>query len=226
MGSLLRPPTLRRAHRLHQDGQLSEDQFRHAQEEAIREAVSLQEKVGLRLVTDGEFRGASYWSRFVDGIDGMEVREALFEFRDDSGERLAFSAPHVAARLSRPGTICGDELTFLGRATTAAPKLTLPAPSTMHFWRGPAGREPSTYADLEELFVDLADIYRREVVESPDDLRRAIDEASPHVPIERLGLSPQCGFASTVAGNPLTEDDQRRKLELVVEVAQEVWGTT
>ena len=61
-------------------------------------------------------------------------------------------------------------------------------------------------------------------IESQDDLLRRIEEASQHVPIERLSLSPQCGFASTAAGNLMTQDDQWRKLELVVETARKVSG--
>ena len=62
------------------------------------------------------------------------------------------------------------------------------------------------------------------VLESRDTLRRRVDEASQFVPLDRLALSPQCGFASSVGGNPLTADDQRRKLQLVVETAEAVWG--
>jgi 5-methyltetrahydropteroyltriglutamate--homocysteine methyltransferase len=61
-------------------------------------------------------------------------------------------------------------------------------------------------------------------LESSDALKRRIDEASRHVPLENLCLSPQCGFASSEVGNQLTENDQRRKLALVAEVAREVWG--
>ena len=60
--------------------------------------------------------------------------------------------------------------------------------------------------------------------ESEDDLLRRIEEASRYVPMENLSLSPQCGFASTAAGNLLTEDEQWRKLELVVETARKAWG--
>jgi 5-methyltetrahydropteroyltriglutamate--homocysteine methyltransferase len=62
------------------------------------------------------------------------------------------------------------------------------------------------------------------VLESKDELKRRIDEASRYVPIEDLCLSPQCGFSSTHHGNALTEADQWRKLGLIVEVASEVWG--
>ncbi len=62
-------------------------------------------------------------------------------------------------------------------------------------------------------------------VETKDELKRRIDEAAKYVPLENLCLSPQCGFASTFRGNPITADVQRRKLELVVQVATEVWGS-
>jgi len=61
-------------------------------------------------------------------------------------------------------------------------------------------------------------------LESKDALKRRVEEASRYVPLDRLCLSPQCGFASTVEGNELTLDQQRAKLELVVETAQEIWG--
>jgi 5-methyltetrahydropteroyltriglutamate--homocysteine methyltransferase len=62
-------------------------------------------------------------------------------------------------------------------------------------------------------------------LEDKSALRRRIDEASRHVPLERLAVSPQCGFASTELGNPITPEMQEAKLRLVVELAQDVWGT-
>jgi 5-methyltetrahydropteroyltriglutamate--homocysteine methyltransferase len=61
-------------------------------------------------------------------------------------------------------------------------------------------------------------------LESQDTLMRRIEEASRYVDIDDLALSPQCGFASVAAGNLITSDDQRRKLELVVETARRMWG--
>lgn len=61
-------------------------------------------------------------------------------------------------------------------------------------------------------------------LESRDEVLRRIEQASRHVPLENLALSPQCGFASAAAGNLLSLDDQRRKLELVVDIARRVWG--
>jgi 5-methyltetrahydropteroyltriglutamate--homocysteine methyltransferase len=61
-------------------------------------------------------------------------------------------------------------------------------------------------------------------LEDADDLRRRIDEASEFVDFERLALSPQCGFASTAPGNPISPEKQRAKLQLVVDVARSIWG--
>ena len=61
-------------------------------------------------------------------------------------------------------------------------------------------------------------------LEKKDDLKRRIDEAAKYAPLDQLCLSPQCGFSSTVHGNNIAVEDQRRKLALVVETASEVWG--
>jgi methionine synthase II (cobalamin-independent) len=64
------------------------------------------------------------------------------------------------------------------------------------------------------------------MLESKDELKRRIDAASKHLALDQLCLSPQCGFASNFMGNPVTVDDERRKLELVVETARDVWGAS
>jgi 5-methyltetrahydropteroyltriglutamate--homocysteine methyltransferase len=61
-------------------------------------------------------------------------------------------------------------------------------------------------------------------LENVDDLKRRIDEAARYLPLDQLAISPQCGVASDVVGNLLTPDDQKRKLERVVETARQVWG--
>jgi 5-methyltetrahydropteroyltriglutamate--homocysteine methyltransferase len=77
----------------------------------------------------------------------------------------------------------------------------------------------------EDRFVVLGLVTtKKPQLESADELRRRIAEASRYVPRERLALSPQCGFASTIEGNRISPEDQRRKLELVASVAREVWG--
>jgi len=61
-------------------------------------------------------------------------------------------------------------------------------------------------------------------LETPAELKRRIEEASALVPLERLALSPQCGFATSVIGNRITVEDQKRKLRVICETAREVWG--
>ena len=63
-------------------------------------------------------------------------------------------------------------------------------------------------------------------LETVDDLKQRIERASKYIPLEQLAISPQCGFASDVVGNLISEDDQKRKLEAVVETARQVWGTS
>jgi 5-methyltetrahydropteroyltriglutamate--homocysteine methyltransferase len=61
-------------------------------------------------------------------------------------------------------------------------------------------------------------------LETVDDLKRRIDEAAKYAPLEQIAISPQCGFSSDVVGNLISADDQKRKLEVVVETARQVWG--
>jgi 5-methyltetrahydropteroyltriglutamate--homocysteine methyltransferase len=65
---------------------------------------------------------------------------------------------------------------------------------------------------------------KKRQMETEKELRRKISDAGRYISRERLGLSPQCGFASSILGNNLSFDDQRMKLKLVVETAQAIWG--
>lgn len=86
------------------------------------------------------------------------------------------------------------------------------------------GFEPLRHVP-EDRFVVLGLVTTKKPrLETAAELRSRIEEASHYLPLERLGLSPQCGFASTMEGNHISPEDQRRKLELVASVAQEVWG--
>jgi 5-methyltetrahydropteroyltriglutamate--homocysteine methyltransferase len=62
------------------------------------------------------------------------------------------------------------------------------------------------------------------VLEPKDQLKRRLDDAARFAPLDRLGITPQCGFSSTYRGNPVTVEDEKKKLALLVEVAGEVWG--
>ncbi len=84
--------------------------------------------------------------------------------------------------------------------------------------------EPLRFVPKDKAVVLGLVTTKRPQLESKDDLKRRIEEATRHIDLDQLCLSGQCGFSSTTAGNKLTRDDQRAKLELIVEVAAEVWG--
>jgi len=86
------------------------------------------------------------------------------------------------------------------------------------------GFEPLRFVPPGKVVVLGLVTTKRPQLEDKDVLRRRIEEAARYVPMEQLCLSPQCGFSSTLEGNALTADEQRAKLELVVETAAEVWG--
>jgi 5-methyltetrahydropteroyltriglutamate--homocysteine methyltransferase len=86
------------------------------------------------------------------------------------------------------------------------------------------GFEPLRYVPKGKIVVLGLVSTKVPELESVDDLKRRIDAAAKFVPLEQLAISPQCGFASDVVGNLISEDDQKRKLERVVETARQVWG--
>jgi 5-methyltetrahydropteroyltriglutamate--homocysteine methyltransferase len=355
IGSLLRPPRVRNAFRDFHAGTLAEAEFRSVQDSCIRDIVRVQEDLGFQVVTDGEYRRSSYWGRFVERTEGLGLKPAIYRFHDDQGGELDFIAPQVEGKVRRTQAIAVDEVQFTASITNRATKITLPAPSTMHFWRGRDYAEPGVYSSPEEFFADLGRVYQAEIeecaragakyvqldevalvmlcdeatrekvrsqgqspedlvrlyigainqavanrpenlvvgvhvcrgnfkgkhlaeggydsiaeelfantnvdhflleydtpragdfaplrflpknkgvvlglistktghLESLDDLLRKIDEAAHQAPLAQLGVSPQCGFASTVAGNPLSAEEMRAKLKLVVDCARAVWG--
>ena len=230
IGSLLRPARLRHAFRAFSAGELDNEHFAAAQDAAILDAINLQQDAGFAVVTDGEFRRGSYWSRFVERIEGLGVAEALFRFHDEQGEELAFTAPRVTGRLTRREPIALDEFIFLRDNAAALPKVTFPAPSTMHFRRG-ADASPGLHSNPREFCVTWQQIRAWCSASSAPKLPRSKllticlrGLMKPRfVDRDRLAVSPQCGFASTVAGNPVDEAAQRSKLSLTVRVANAAW---
>ena len=88
------------------------------------------------------------------------------------------------------------------------------------------GFEPLRFVPRDKLVVLGLVTSKRPELETKDELKRRIEEATRYIDIDQLCLSPQCGFSSTKEGNSLTFDEQRAKLALVVETAAEVWGTS
>jgi 5-methyltetrahydropteroyltriglutamate--homocysteine methyltransferase len=189
IGSLLRPKRLREAFRT-----LSGNELRAVQDECIREVVRLQRECGLEVVTDGEFRRISYWEKFVRLTRGLEVRDAVFTFHDAEGHESKFTAPYVNAKVSRAEPITLDEL-GLGNN-----KITMPAPSTMHFYRFTDWG--SAYGDAREFFADLGKVYQAEIA----DLAAA---GCRYVQLDEVAVAILCDPAAREKVKAAGEDPDR-----------------
>src|SRR3954468_3229815 len=181
IGSLLGPKKLREAFRKHSSGELPVQALRAVQDEAIREVVALQRDCGLGVVTDGEFRRVSYWEKFVRLTRGLEVKDAVFTFHDAHGHESRFTAPYVSSKVSRSEPITVDELGFGNN------KVTMPAPSTMHFYRFTDWG--TAYDSAEAFFKELGKVYQAEIA----DLARA---GCNYVQIDEVAVAILCDPAA------------------------------
>jgi 5-methyltetrahydropteroyltriglutamate--homocysteine methyltransferase len=355
IGSLLRPRELKDAFGARARGEIDAARYREILEGSIRDAIRLQEEAGMQSITDGEFRRVAWSTGLLGALDGLADRQSLFEFRDAGGNTQKWDTCCAVARLRRARPIALEEFAFVRAHTARTPKVTIPSPSFLHFFRLGECADRAVYPDLDEFWSDVVRIYREELadlaragaayvqfdevpqamlcdenvrervrahgedparlsrlyvdavnrvldvrpagmtigmhlcrgnlrgrwmaaggyeaiaerlftglavdgffleydtpragdfaplrfmppdkfvrlglvssktaaLEDKDALKRRIAEAAKFAALDRLGISPQCGFASTAGGNPVGIDDQRRKLALVAEVAREVWG--
>ena len=359
VGSLLRPPELIEARRKHEQGTISVAELRAIEDVSIRDVVAMQESVGLRSITDGEFRRASYLSDFFAGVFGPEgmkfVPSKVFFHHNDRGERVPAFEFAVLDKARWNSPIFADGAAFLRSVTDQTIKTTVPSPIYVHFTAGRAGIDPAAYANLDAFWSDIVEVYSKEMqalaqagcnylqidetsivklgdpavrsiledrgedvdhvvqeyaevlnavlskappgmsvgihacrgnnrgmwqadtgyektadilfrkirakfyfleydspragsfdalrsipddrfvvlglvttksgaLEDSDVLEQRINQAARYIDKERLGLSPQCGFASGVLGNELTLDEEMAKLRRVVDVADRVWG--
>ncbi len=133
----------------------------------IREAVALQERCGLQSITDGEYRRRSWYQDFVLGLDNTAIRFEIgpLSFADYQGNRAPTPRICIEGKVSRKQPIMVDAFTFLKGATKGTPKMTMPAPSELHFFGGRDVIDRNTYPDLEEFWSDLAAIYRAEIAD-------------------------------------------------------------
>jgi 5-methyltetrahydropteroyltriglutamate--homocysteine methyltransferase len=171
VGSLIRPPQLREAQRAKQAGASPAD-LKGLEDQAIRDAVQLQERAGMAAVTDGEFRRITWRESFFNAVDGYsrEKHEPSFGFRLPDGKiQKGQPVPRVEAKLKRRRAMVVDEFRFLKGLTKATPKVTLPAPAVAHFYLGDQMIDKAVYADRREYMADVSAIYREEIA----DLGRA-----------------------------------------------------
>jgi 5-methyltetrahydropteroyltriglutamate--homocysteine methyltransferase len=343
LGSLLRPRGVRAAY----DDSSSPAERRAIQDAAIEEAITHQERVGLPVITDGEFRRRHFFSTLLEVTEGLDPEGYVRRHRDEAGAWQEVRTPAPVRRLQRTSTMAEAELAFVRERTSRQVKMTLPAPSLLAcYWSeavsGGAYPTREEYLDhlveltaedvralaeggadhvqldaphycylnmirpdLEDIGAALREMVRRDQevfagvdsvasaihvcrgnnrsrfvgtdpydafapalfpeltvdrvlleyddaraggfdalkllpenvtavlglittkrgeMEERDDLHARIEDAARHLPLDRLALSTQCGFASDADGNEIGPDAQWAKLELVVDTAEEVWG--
>jgi 5-methyltetrahydropteroyltriglutamate--homocysteine methyltransferase len=168
VGSLLRPPELLRARSEHQAGRLSAAELRRSEDAAIRDAARMQADLGLKGVTDGEFRRGSWHMDFLHRIGGVApTGQALrIQFKNEAGPvEAALGAFRIADKLALGDTIFGDDFAYLKSVAPAgtAAKLTIPSPSMLHYRGGRAVIDRAAYPDMDAFWHDLAAVYRQEI---------------------------------------------------------------
>ena len=143
VGSFLRPKRLLEARARHARGEIDAAALRAVEDAAIRDVVRRQEEVGLRGITDGEFRRTFFHVDFLEQLDGVEVGEGSFTatFRRDDGTEVGFRPPtmRVTGRVRHGRSIQGRDFEFLKSVTGRTPKVCIPSPSMLHFRGGRAG---------------------------------------------------------------------------------------
>jgi 5-methyltetrahydropteroyltriglutamate--homocysteine methyltransferase len=167
VGSLLRPPALLQARAAAARGAISPGELGAIEDDAVREAIRMQEDLGLRSVTDGEFRRASWHMDFIYEIAGISRADQRMKsvFHNEGGDiEFTPAAIRVTGKLGMDHTIFGSAFEFLrDNATTGTPKLTIPAPSLVHYRGGPAAIDEGVYPDMDEFWEDLGAAYADEI---------------------------------------------------------------
>ena len=163
IGSLLRPRSLKNAFGAFRRGEISAELLNEVVDASIIDAIMLQENCGLNTITDGEFRRGSWFLGFVDSVLGLTTQPSMFGF---SSEESAWQCPYAEGAIVRsPDGVTIREYEFLCEHTSGIPKVTMPAPSAMHFWRGEKAMDRGIYPDLDKFFEDLTAVYRAEISE-------------------------------------------------------------
>jgi 5-methyltetrahydropteroyltriglutamate--homocysteine methyltransferase len=171
VGSLLRPPELIAARAKRAKGEISLAQLREVEDCSIRDAVKMQEDVGMPGITDGEFRRTLWHADFLSQIAGVKVVEGLLpdsakHFQNpDSDVQRSPTQFVVTGKLSHPHGIEVENFKFLAAVTRNTAKQCIPSPSLVHFRTGRGGVDKTVYPDMGEFFADLARVFREEIAQ-------------------------------------------------------------
>ena len=170
VGSLLRSPELLKAQEQLAAGQINQTQFKEIEDQAVDDAIALQESVGLEIVTDGEMRRQSFQSQMTAAVSGFGEHnlDAFLwgDWYDEQGVQKKRRPRRLGAvgKLKRVRYLSADEFSYLKGKTKRIPKITLPSPSLWaNFWSPKYSRE--VYPTLDAFLADIVNILREEVAE-------------------------------------------------------------
>jgi 5-methyltetrahydropteroyltriglutamate--homocysteine methyltransferase len=148
-------------------GEIARPQLRALEDACIADAVRMQEEAGLPVVTDGEFRRAVWWSDFIFKIRGTAPggpdESAAFKAAGGAGVGYRPKIVLTTGKLARQGPIMDDDYRCLAACARMLPKVTIPAPSRIHFHGGRAAVDRAAYPDLDAFWADIVGIYRGEI---------------------------------------------------------------
>jgi 5-methyltetrahydropteroyltriglutamate--homocysteine methyltransferase len=167
VGSLLRPAELLTARDQFAAGRIPADALKAAEDAAITRAVKMQEDVGLKGITDGEYRRASWHMDFLYQLGGVSKTQDNIEvaFHNEQGDiRFTPSGLRIDGKLRLERPIFADAFSYLkSQVTKGVAKLTIPSPSMLHYRGGSAAIDPAVYPTMEPFWDDLARAYAAEV---------------------------------------------------------------
>jgi 5-methyltetrahydropteroyltriglutamate--homocysteine methyltransferase len=165
VGSFLRPQFLLEARDKFKAGAIDAGELRRVEDDAIREIVKFQENLGLRGITDGEFRRTYFHIDFLTQLQGVETKGGInVSFHSNTGN-VDFAPPvmQVTGTVRHVKDIQRADFEFLRSCTTRIPKVTIPSPTMLHFRGGRNAISRDAYPDLDQFYADVATAYRDEL---------------------------------------------------------------
>ena len=165
VGSLLRPAYLKEARAEYEAGRLADAEFKRIEDRAVDEAIALQERAGIAVITDGELRRYAFYGHLIDAVEGFDKYGGwAIPFRDEAGEQLVLQRPVVVSKLQRKRHMCAEEFTYLRAKNNMPAKVTLISAQQAAAYYD-AAKSKGAYATIDAYLADLVDILRGEVAE-------------------------------------------------------------
>ncbi len=170
VGSLIRPDNVRQARKAFEAGKLSEDALRDIQREAIPAVVKLQEDIGFKAVTDGEYNRGGWQRDFLLSFENVAMTPSKVPVRFHTADGVVLQQPpamQITGKLARVKPIFVDDFKFLKSVISPGtiPKITIPSPTILHFRGGREAIDAKAYPTLDSFYADLARVYREEIAD-------------------------------------------------------------